>query len=91
MAELERVVLHLDELEALRLCDQLDLDQEQAGVRMGISRGIVQRLLASARHKVADALVSGKALAIIRPDHVELHPHYGRHRHGQGMADKQGE
>lgn len=83
MAELQRVELHLDELEALRLCDQLGLEQEQAGVRMGISRGTVQRLLASARRKVADALVTGKALLIVRPDHVELHPRHGRHRHGE--------
>lgn len=55
-------MLFRDELEALKLCDLEGLFQEQAGERMGVSRGTVQRLLASARHKTADALVSGAAL-----------------------------
>jgi predicted DNA-binding protein (UPF0251 family) len=72
----------LDELEALRLCDLLGLSQEEAGARMGISRGTVQRLLASARAKVADALVHGKALVLEGGAHI-LFPHPGRHRrHG---------
>jgi len=54
--------LHRDELEVLRLCDRDGLVQEQAGSRMGISRGTVQRLLASARNKVAHALVDGAAI-----------------------------
>lgn len=55
-------MLFRDELEALKLCDLEGLFQEQAGERMGVSRGTVQRLLASARQKTADALVSGSAL-----------------------------
>ncbi len=55
-------MLFRDELEALKLCDLEGLFQEQAGERMGVSRGTVQRLLASARQKTADALVSGAAL-----------------------------
>ncbi len=53
-----------DELEALHLCDGESMTQEEAGVCMGISRGTVQRLLAGARQKVAQALVGQKALAI---------------------------
>ena len=55
-------MLFRDELEVLKLCDLEGLFQEQAGERMGVSRGTVQRLLASARQKTADALVSGAAL-----------------------------
>jgi len=54
--------LQRDELEALRLCDRDGLVQEQAGSKMGVSRGTVQRLLASARQKVAQALVEGAAI-----------------------------
>lgn len=54
-----------DELEALHLCDGEGKTQEEAGVCMGVSRGTVQRLLASARCKVARALVEQKALAIL--------------------------
>ena len=62
MYELEQIRLQRDELEVLRLCDRDGLVQEQAGIKMGISRGTVQRLLASARKKVAQALVEGAAI-----------------------------
>ncbi len=60
--KLEQIHLQRDELEVLRLCDLEGLLQEQAGQRMGISRGTVQRLLASARKKTTRALVEGAAL-----------------------------
>jgi len=53
-----------DELETLYLCDGERKSQAEAGICMGVSRGTVQRLLASARSKVAQALVGQKALAI---------------------------
>lgn len=62
MGDLRRIMLQRDELEALRLCDLEGLIQEAAGQRMGVSRGTVQRLLSSARSKVAEALVEGCAL-----------------------------
>lgn len=86
MAKLQTVVLGLDELEALRLCDCLGLDQEEAGRRMGVSRGTVQRLLSSARAKVADALVHGKALLLVHADHIRLPP--GRHRWGGRSGER---
>lgn len=61
---MEIIKLAHDELESLHLCDGEGKNQEEAGVCMGVSRGTVQRLLASARHKVALALVGQKALAI---------------------------
>jgi predicted DNA-binding protein (UPF0251 family) len=59
-------VLHLalDELEALRLCDVEGENQTAAGVRMGVSRGTVQRLVKSGRSKVVRALVESAALVI---------------------------
>ena len=62
MSELERVVLYRDELEALKLCDLDGQTQEEAGRAMEVSRGTVQRLLASGRRKVAMTLTEGKAL-----------------------------
>jgi excisionase family DNA binding protein len=61
---LEKVPLHHDELEALRLCDGEGLTQEQAGERMGVSRGTIQRLVASGRQKVIDTIVIGRALVM---------------------------
>jgi len=61
---MEIIQLAHDELETLHLCDGEGKTQEEAGISMGISRGTVQRLLADARRKVAQALVGQKALAI---------------------------
>jgi predicted DNA-binding protein (UPF0251 family) len=62
MSEIQQILLLRDELEALKLCDLDDLTQEEAGARMGVSRGTVQRTLTSARKKVAMALTQGGAI-----------------------------
>lgn len=54
----------LDEFEALRLADLDGLYQEKAAAEMNVSRPTFSRIIASARLKVADALVHGKALRI---------------------------
>ena len=61
---LDEIVLTLDEFEALRLADIEGLYQEQAAVRMKVSRPTFGRILEVARRKVALALVGGKALRI---------------------------
>jgi len=75
LSDLGKVEIFLDELEALRLCDSLSMTQEEAGVEMGISRGTVQRILSSARRKVADALSGCKAIVLEDRvcDGVEFH------------------
>jgi predicted DNA-binding protein (UPF0251 family) len=62
MSDVDRITLFRDELEALKLCDLDDLTQEEAGKRMGVSRGTVQRIISSGRKKVAAALAEGKAV-----------------------------
>lgn len=64
MQFLQEVRLSLEEAEAIRLKDIEDLDQEQAALRMNVSRPTYQRVLESARKKVADALLNGKAIRI---------------------------
>ena len=61
---LKEVVLTVDELEAVRLADLQGLYQEQAAERMNISRQTFGRIIESARRKVAETLVEGKALRI---------------------------
>lgn len=61
----EPIILDPAELEAIRLIDLEGLSQEEAGQRMGISRGTVWRLLKSGRRKVAMALTEGRAIAIL--------------------------
>jgi len=53
-----------EELEALRLVDLEGLSQDEAGARMGVSRGTIWRLLQSARKKVARSLTEGRPLFI---------------------------
>jgi uncharacterized protein len=60
--ELEEVVLRADEVEAVRLADMKGLYQETAAKRMRISRQTFGRIVESARRKIADALMNGKAL-----------------------------
>jgi predicted DNA-binding protein (UPF0251 family) len=62
---LERVPLELDEFEALRLADCLSLSHHKAAERMRVSRATFSRIVAAARHKVADALMHGKAIVIM--------------------------
>ncbi len=61
---LEEVDLSIDELEALRLCDLKDLEQKEAAKKMKVSQSTLQRILTSARKKVAEALTEGKAIKI---------------------------
>lgn len=61
---LEEVVLALDEFEAIRLADLQGFYQEQAAERMKVSRPTFGRIIDSARRKVAEALITGKALRI---------------------------
>ena len=66
LSMLEEIELGVDELEAIRLCDYKKLEQIKAAKRMKISQSTLQRILTSAREKVADALIKGKAIKIIK-------------------------
>ncbi len=57
-------LLH-EEIEAIYLSDILDLYQEEAAKKMGVSRPTFTRILKTARKKVATMLVSGASLKII--------------------------
>ena len=64
LRDLEEVCLSVEEAEAVRLKELEGLDQEQGAEKMNISRPTFQRVLASARKKMADALLNGKAIRI---------------------------
>ena len=61
---LEEIALAPDELEALRLKDFLGLPQNEAAEKMQVSQPTFHRILLSARKKVAEALINGKAIKI---------------------------
>ena len=83
MRLLEEVTLSVDELEALRLKDLLGLEQEEAAREMAVSRQTFQRIQDEAHRKVAEALVTGKALEIDGGDYevVPMHFHCRRCGH----------
>ncbi len=64
MRELREVVLNADELEAIRLADLEEMYHEDAAREMGVSRQTFGRIISSARKKVAEGLIHGKALRI---------------------------
>jgi predicted DNA-binding protein (UPF0251 family) len=64
MTQVGTIELSLDQFEAMRLCDLEGLDQRQAGERMGVSRGTVQRLLYAGRRGMVEAIVRNQAITI---------------------------
>lgn len=60
----DTIDLYVEELEALRLKDREELDQAECAEAMGLSRATFQRILQSARTKIAAALVEGHAITI---------------------------
>ena len=62
--DLQELILSLEELESLRLQDFLNLEQEESAKRMEVSQSTFSRILSSARKKVSDALINGKAIRI---------------------------
>lgn len=66
MRELEIVELTAEEIEAYRLRHINDMEQQKAADKMHTSQSTYQRILYSAYKKIADALINGKAIKIIR-------------------------
>mgnify|MGYP005857607387 CR=1 FL=1 len=64
LRDLEEISISVEEAEAIRLKDLDGLEQEQGAEKMNISRPTFQRILSSARRKLADALLNGKAIKI---------------------------
>lgn len=64
MRQLEEVVLTKEEVEAIKLKDFDGLEQVKASEKMNTSQSTFQRILSSARAKVARAIVGGEALRI---------------------------
>lgn len=64
LKQLDEVVLEIDEFEAIHLKDLKGFEQEICAKKMNISQSTFHRIIVSARKKVADALINGKAIKI---------------------------
>jgi predicted DNA-binding protein (UPF0251 family) len=61
---LQSVCLLVEEVEAIRLKDLKGLEQEECAKKMRVSRATFHHILESARKKLAQALINGKAIEI---------------------------
>jgi len=64
LSNIQNTILTKTELEAVRLIDYENHPQTKVAKEMKISQPTLSRLLTSARKKIADALVNGKAIKI---------------------------
>ncbi len=84
LADLETTTLSLDQFEAIRLCDIENLSQEDAGEKMGVSRGTIQRLLYKTRKQIAEAILHNNAIILNLKEsqdcHVDMHPNQRKRR-----------
>ncbi|MBA5851855.1 DUF134 domain-containing protein [Clostridium sp. cel8] len=62
--KIKEITLKVEELEAMRLKDIEDLNQEECAERMQVSRQTFQNIIDSARKKVATALTKGNSIRI---------------------------
>ena len=64
LSKLQEIRISIEEAEAIRLKDLEGLEQEECAQKMNVSRSTFARILLSARQKMADALLNGKAIRI---------------------------
>lgn len=64
LRSLQEVRISVEEAEALRLKDVEGLEQQECAARMKVSRTTFARILSMGRGKMAQALLSGKAMRI---------------------------
>jgi predicted DNA-binding protein (UPF0251 family) len=62
--ELDEVIISVEEIEAIRLRDLLELEHEECAEKMLVSRPTFHRILASARKKIAIAVIKGAVLKV---------------------------
>lgn len=90
LAELHEIVLTMDELEAIRLCDLEETSQKDAAKKMKVSQPTLQRILAAARKKIADALTNGKSIRIEGGEYKMVGPRGPGRGLRRGMPQGQG-
>ena len=67
--EVEDIMIKVEELEAMRLKDVEELNQEECAEKMHVSRQTFQNIIDSARKKITTAIIEGKAINISGGDY----------------------
>lgn len=89
-SDLKQTVISVDEYEAVKLKDFEGIEQTKAAKKMNISQSTFNRLLASARKKISDAIVNGKAIKIEGGDFKMVQPRGRGQGTGRGSPKGQG-
>jgi len=72
--ELEETTLNMPEFEAIRFVDFKNIEQSKAAKQMQVSQPTLSRILTSARKKISDAIINGKAIKIQGGDYKMVQP-----------------
>jgi uncharacterized protein len=64
LSNLNEISLKIEEIEAIRLKDLEGISQEKCAKKMKISQPTFHRLVISARKKISEAIIKGKAIKI---------------------------
>ena len=88
---LEITTLEKDEVEAIRLADNEGLYHDVAAGKMNISRQTFGNIIKSARKKVADAIINGKAIAIAAEEKEHIVYRGGNRMRGLGRQCRRGQ
>ncbi len=86
LKHLKEVNVAHDELEAIRLVDFDGIDQESAAQEMKVSQSTLQRILSSARKKIAKGLVLGQAIRVKGGEGNMVNNGNGRPGRGRGKG-----
>ncbi len=73
--KLQKVELLVDEYEAMRLCDVEWLSMKSGAEKMEVSASTFNRMVCSARRKMADAIVNGKGIRVYTSKEEIGEPH----------------
>ena len=91
IVDLVETILSFEESEAIRLIDFEETSQDKAAKQMEISQPTLSRLLKSARKKISDSIINGKAIKIqggnykmVKPRGKDLSVGRGRGFSGRG-------
>lgn len=84
MSRLNEIVLTMEEFESIRLKDHERMEQSKAAEKMNISQPTFNRVLTSARKKIAEAITEGKAIKIEGGTYKMMEETKGRGRRFRG-------
>ncbi len=86
LIHLKETILNFDELEAIRLIDKEEMEQNKASKKMKISQSTLSRLLKQARKKLAEAIIDSKSIKIQGGNFKMVQPRGRGLRMGQGRG-----